>query len=237
MNFEFYVILFSKYKMSIIIFPIFAECSKYTLDSYWKELFNDFASNKFVKGVKYDSRKNLLFVKKDTGEHTALAIPNEPQRAYLKIIDLLKNNLGLRSQRDMYFQQQEISKMKRENVILTNVLQWKKIKSKFMKERLLYNYLYSLVEKYSLNMKEKKHLFAVITLGFLFKSLISDDVIYEGGQVTNIKGLQFDAKTRAFSVVNNRKKKCTKQTEKVSDSFATICHKYIKDEQEKKLLS
>jgi hypothetical protein len=224
--------------MSIIIFPIFEACSKYTLDTYWQELFAEFASNKFPKGIKYDSKKHTLYVKKENGlGHTALLLPKEPEKAYTKIINLIKSNLNLRSQRDLYFLQEEFEQTKKDNIVITNVKEWKKIKSKVTKERLLFDFLYSLVEKYSLNMKEKKHLFSVITLSFLFKTLISDDIVYEGGRVINIKGLQFDKLTRSFSIVNSRKKKTCKTIEKniSNDSFSAICHKYVKDETERML--
>lgn len=219
-------------KSTIIVYPIFEECKRYTLDDYWKDFFSNCSNNKFPKGFTYDNSKKMMFVKNENGKgFKTFKIPTEAKQAYSKLLEIFRSH-GLKSTRDVYFEKEEYEKMKKTIYDAINVKEWKKIKSKSMKEKLLYDYLMKLVEKYSLTYKERSHLFSVISIAKAYKRISSDHIMYEDGEIKGIVGLVFNKQTRTFRVKNVCKKKPVKAVQP-KDTFAIICEKYIKDEIEK----
>jgi hypothetical protein len=214
-------------KERIIIFPIFEECKSYTLDSCWIDCFSNFACNRFPPGVRYDAKHGNLVIK--IGKTIeSIALPEESSQLFTTLMTIMKQKLGMRSTRDLKIQKEEIEHtIKQRNIDLE--CDFKKIKPKYIKDQLIMNYIISLKEKYTLNPSEYNSVVSLIQLGFQFKSLTSDNVVYQNGAIQSIDGLEYNVKKRKFTIPPYPKV-CAK-VEKVStaDKFVTGIHKFIKD--------
>lgn len=215
-------------KERAIIFPIFEECKNYTLDRCWMDWFSNFACNRFPAGVKYDSKHKNLIIKIDNKPIEVIALPEDPPRLFTTLMTVMKQKLGMRSTRDLKIQKEEIEHaIKQRSIDLE--CDFKKIKPKHLKDQLIMNYIISLKEKYGLSVSEYNVAVSIVQLGFQFKSITPDNVLYENGEIQDIDGLTFDKKTRKFSLPSYAK--IPTKVEKIStaDKFMTGMHKFIKD--------
>ncbi len=210
----------------IAIFPIFEECKKYTLDRFWLEWFTNFAHNKFPPGVKYDDKHQSIIVKIN-GAREVVSLPETAEAVFTVMMDVMKK-LGLKSTRDLKIEKVEIENIKKQRKVDLDC-EFKKIKPKNLKDQLIMNYIISLKEKYNLNATEYNNVVSVIQLGFQFKSISSDDVVYENSKIMGIKGLMFNKITRVFSLPSYAK--MTVKPEKIStvDKFSTTFNRFIKN--------
>ena len=141
---------------------------------------------------------------------------------------VMKQKLGMRSTRDLKIQKEEIEHVIKQRSIDLEC-DFKKIKPKHLKDQLIMNYIISLKEKYGLSAAEYNIAVSVIQLGFQFKSITSDNVLYENGEIQSIEGLEFDKKKRKFTLPSYAK--IPTKVEKISttDKFITAMHKFVKD--------
>lgn len=186
-----------------VVFPIFQELKNYTFDEYWRNILDQCASDNFPDGVKFKHNKLYFSLRDESrpkGKDIVIELPRKASDAFLTIIDSFKNKLGLRSESDPD---------KKQNTE-TN---WKKLKPKHIKDQLLLEYALSLQRKHHLSQKDLKQLYASILLGFQFKKLTTDDIVYKHGKVKKIKGLLFDEKSRRFVI--NKKSRFSQKSEKM----------------------
>ena len=182
--------------MGTLLYPIFEECKKYTLDSYWKDILSDCSINRFPMGARYDPKRNTLTIK--TKSHSSVhALPTEPVELYTVLVKIFREELGLKSDREVALQRDKLERIieARNNA---KEGEWKKIKTKLIRDEILMEFTEKLCKEYKLSGTETRKLHSLISLGFQFKSLISDDVVYEDGQITEIRGLEFDEKKKKF---------------------------------------
>lgn len=204
----------------VIIFPIFDECKNYTLDKYWIDCFSNFASNKFPPGMKYDSaNKNIIITHKD-GDEEVIAVPDDPPEAFTLLIKIMKQKLGMRSTRDI--------KIKQDVKKPDSKCEFKTIRLKHVRDQLIMDYIGSLREKYNLTTSEYNIAVSSINLGFQFKSITPDNVVYEDGQITHIKGLTFDTSKRRFILPSYAKVQKSEKPASI-DTFVTGMKKYIRE--------
>jgi len=215
-------------RRKMTVHRIFEECASYTLDEYWKDIFMMCASNKFPKGLRYDPVKRTLYSKLDRVE--AISVPKEPTEAFLVIIEVFRRHPHLLSP-------QELTRKKahmREMLQLSSLrnCEWKQIRSKHTREFLISSYVQEMKDKHKLTTREAKNLFALVNLGFQFKKLSNDDVVFEEGRITDIKGLVYDSKTRGFCLTGEEKQTASKVAKgAIVDSFYQTLDRYVKDYQ------
>lgn len=215
--------------MATIIHPIFEECKKYTLDPFWKEKFSNFACNRFPPGARYDANhKNMIL--KINGKTEVIALSDDATYVFQVMLNILREKFGMQSTRDIEFQKGEMENNVRNNTIEIDC-EWKKIKPKHIKDQLVMDYIIHLKEKYKLTQPEVRNLISIIQLGFEFKSLTQDNVIFKNGRVKIIEGLEFDKSTRTFSTPKITSI-ISRPTEKVSstDKFCTALKKFLRDD-------
>jgi hypothetical protein len=187
-------------KESVVIHEIFSECSKFTLDSYWIEQFQNFACNKFPPGVRYDPKKNALSIKVDEKRKAdILVLPTKPSDVFTTMMDVLKTHLNMCSTRDLKLRREEMEELMNQKICDMNC-EWNKIRPRHLKDHLIMDFLATLKEKHALNDTEARTLAAMIFIGFKFKYLSQNDVEYEEGVVKSIRGLKFNKKTRHFTI-------------------------------------
>lgn len=212
----------------VVIFPLFEECKNYTLDRCWMDWFANFACNKFPSGVKYDPKHHNLILKIGTKTTEVIALPEDPPQLFTVLMTILKQKLGMRSSRDLKIQKEEMeAAIKHRSADLD--CDFKRIKPKHLKDQLIMNYIASLKEKYNLTRSEYNDTVSTIQLGFQFKSIVPDDVVYENGTILDIKGVHFDEQTRRFSTPAYAKLPSKPEKQSSADKFLASLHKFIKD--------
>lgn len=218
-----------------IIFPIFNKCKNFTLDPYWKDLFDDLSYNKFPSGFRYDPTNNCVIIKLGT-KREMITVPSTPIELFQVLIKIFKEKLGKRSTRDLQIQKEEITTMKSKIAINLNC-EWKKIKPKHAKQQILMDYITRLKVEHQMSATDAKKLLAMVQLGFQFHAIKPDDVIYENGVIKDIKGIKYDKKTNTWKVpspIGKGSKGGEKETAaKVIGKFYTKLDKYIKEQQKR----
>lgn len=215
------------------IYPIFEKCMKFTLDSYWRDIFAGCAENKFPHGMKYNPSTHTLYVKKDAKKATPIVLPEKPVEVFKRMMTIFKTDLELISSRDIEIQSEELEDVKKHFTVEVNC-DWKKIKPRYLREQFIIDYVGKLRDKYSLTLIEVKKLLSTIHTGFQFKQLSSDDIDYSNGEILDIRGLEFDEKKRIF-VINRPQRSGTTKNERNTKStkFNGYCDHFLKDYQKR----
>jgi hypothetical protein len=218
----------TSYMESKIIFPIFAECKNYTLDPYWIEQFTNFACNKFPPGLKYDPVNGCITIKilKKT-EMVNLPPETDIPKFFQTMMFIMKDKLGMRSNRDIKIQKDKIKNdLKQRGTEIGS--EFKKIKSKHLKDQLIMDYITSLKQEYDLTGSEYNKLVATIHLAFQFKAFTPGDVECSEGSIVKIEGLEYDESTHTFSIPSYAKIPNKEKVGKV-DKFGRRVTKFFID--------
>lgn len=221
-----------------IIHPQFHKCRDYVLDPFWKEIFLACACNKFPRGVYYDSSANTLNIRTpDSGGRTKVDVVDlseKPEEIYCVVMQLFREKLGKFSCRDLQIRSEELDEIQQKQKI-TRDCEWKKLKPKSTKDFLILDYISTLKEKHNLSRKEAKNLLSTIHLGFRLRKLDSNDVVYQKGEIQNIKGLEYDSKRKRWLV--DRPIGIVYKTEKVavSQKFTQSLKRYTKEHRSRRL--
>ena len=71
---------------------------------------------------------------------------------------------------------------------------WNNIRKKNLKDLLIERYVIKMRKKYCLTIPQSRHLLSLIFIAIVFKVITSKDIIYENGQINDIKGIEFKRK-------------------------------------------
>ena len=182
----------------------FLNCQNFTFDTFWREILYNCACNRFPRGVKYDQFKNMIRVRYEHAGQVKKErhpVPKDPYERYKLLMYIFKELLGLRSYYDIKFSRQELEEL-RLKINIDLDCDWKKLKSRSMRNQIIMNFAVTEASKRDLGVKGAMYLYNVIQLGFQFKQLTSNDVQYEKGVITSISGLEYDESTQKFIIIN-----------------------------------
>ena len=160
----------------VVIYPIFAECSGYTLDPYWKSVFEQCSRNKFPKGCSYDSKNHVLYVKdtraKAKNHRTVINLPSSKNAApeiFEVMMQLFRDNLSLRSTRDLNKSRKSLQDAK--DSIELDLSEWKKIKPRSLRDILIMRFVAKIQKEKKLSDTESNNLYRVIKMGIQFNKI------------------------------------------------------------------
>jgi len=185
------------------------------------------STNKFPKGLRYDDVKKKLYIRVDGTKSDIINIPSEATKAFSVLIDVFRIHLNLLSPQDLMRRKEHMQDLLQMPSL--SDCEWKQIRSKNMKESLISKFVQELKNEYELTAKESKTLFILINLGFQFKKLSNDDIIFNKGKIIEIKNLNYDSSTRTFSLINEGKIGPRSVKTIKSDYFYHCIDKYIKE--------
>lgn len=170
-----------------IIYPIFLECCQYTTDAFWENVFEDLAYGKTPYGT-YISKDFLCcsYRKKDFSYKIER---KEAKKVYDEVHTLLVNKLGLISPQERVKQKKLFDEY--ENTMRFSRNSWSSIRKKSIKELLIELFVTRMKNKYSLTLKQSRHLLSVIFIAMVFKVITSDDIEYCDGSIQSIDGIEF----------------------------------------------
>jgi hypothetical protein len=166
-----------------LIYPFFAECVKYSLDKFWKNIFEDLAYGVTPYGTYIN--KDLLTCNFKDKEFVYKIQKKDPKDLHDEILHIFKTKLGL-------FSREEIIKKKNDLDRQDNCFDdWCSIKKKNLKEVMIERFVIENKKRFNLTLKQSKYLVSVIFLAFTFKVFVSSDVVINQGKIEKITGLEF----------------------------------------------
>ena len=209
---------------------IFEKCKQYTLDFYWKEIFDECSNGRFPKNLKYNGKTLTVFFKNETSqkvERFQLFSSND-KKNYKILMTIFKHKLQLRSPSEIYIVKQTFDNLKDKLDTQQEYTKWSKIKPKYLKNKLIIQFVNGLQDLCNLSDIEAQWLLSTINLGFKYKTIISDNVVLENSKIKLIRGLVFNKSTKTFEITNkiNINKKSKKQNKQNKMLF--YIDKYVK---------
>jgi len=187
-------------------YSIFLQCSEFTEDPFWQQQFNECAHGKFPRGVKFkynqDTSSGILSIRRQTGQPTTYTINDhdEPEKVYNLIQNIFKT-MGIFSTTDDEIKKAEIEEI-RAGCITEQ--EWKKIRRKKDRQRMIMDYAIEIKNKYDLTSKQTNHLYHTIQKGIASHAIESRDVVVKKGNITQIRTIDCDASGRFYCVNADR---------------------------------
>lgn len=164
-------------------YPIFLEFSHHAKDDYWKLLYEDMAFGKFPSGVYIQKNYFCCFCK---GKEFSVELIPKNFTVFTQIHSLLSNDLGIRSEKE----KQSI----KDSILLS---QSSKDQKRFIKDVSLTSFVIKKGEQYNLPDNIICKIFSLFILGFMFKTILLKDVVFQGNEIQDIRGFSFaDRKVR-----------------------------------------
>lgn len=174
------------------MFPIFDGCSEWTLDPYWKEIFNQCAKGHLPKGMRIN-RQNIVTLPNGSSVH----LVGNSQEVFRTMMRIFRNDMDLRSEGDASKKKVQVEEIKN-NLRKAYSGTWKQIKLKNAKLFFLLDFVVRMSKENKLIKAKSKRLMSDIRLGLLFGSITSDDIEYADGRVDAINGLSFSEGSYMF---------------------------------------
>jgi len=172
-----------------VIYPIFLKCLVYTDDLFWRETFEELSYGNCYQGS-YIS-KGFLCSNVKGKEFVYKFIDKEPEKIFNDISKLLKDKLNIMSKNDRKILINEFEQVEKALKDLKN-MEWSDIKKKSLKDILFQNFLINMKYTFDLKDSQIKCLYNSINLGLMLKSIKNSDIIYEDGEIKEIKGIIFE---------------------------------------------
>ena len=174
-----------------LIYPIFLEVCKYAdEDIFWKYVFEDLAYGRAPYGT-YITKNFMCCNYKGKEFSYKIEITKEPEVLFDDIYNLLHTKFGLLSDKDK-IKKRQIFDSVNDNKDWNN--NWNSIKKKNIKNIIIENFIIKQKTKNLLSIKQARKLLSLIIIGIIFKTITSDDINYENGQINDIDGIKFEEK-------------------------------------------
>jgi len=172
-----------------VIYPIFLKCIEYVKnDIFWKETFEELSYGNCYHGSYIN--KGFLCSNVKGKEFIYKFIDKEPEKICNDVIKLLKEKLNIMSKNDRKVLLTEFEEIENNLKKIKNT-DWSDIKKKSLKDIFFQNYLIKSKNLFLLSDYQLKKLYNLINLGIMLKSIKNTDIIYENGEIKEIKGIIF----------------------------------------------
>ena len=180
-----------------IVYPIFSECTRYTSDDFWKNVFENLSMGKCPKSI-YISNNTIYSSNKRKG--FSFLIPNDnsktPKEVFNELRDLLIENTSICSVTDVSMKREEIRKKQDDEI--TDKTTWSDIKRKNTREIFLVKFVVRMKKKYKLDWYATRHLYSMIQVAFICKTQTSKDVNFKNKRIESIDGIVYDEDKHVF---------------------------------------
>lgn len=174
-----------------LIYPIFLEVCKYAdEDIFWKYVFEDLAYGRAPYGT-YITKNFMCCNYKGKEFSYKIEVTKQPEVLFDEIYNLLHTKFGLLSDKDK-IKKRQIFDSVNDNKDWNN--NWNSIKKKNIKNIIIENFIIKQKTKNLLSIKQARKLLSLIIIGIIFKTITSDDIDYENGQINDIEGIKFEEK-------------------------------------------
>tara|TARA_Y100000389_G_scaffold203882_2_gene253929 strand:+ start:2453 stop:3121 length:669 start_codon:yes stop_codon:yes gene_type:complete len=177
-----------------IIYPIFLECSQFTTDIFWQNIFEDLAYGITPYGTYFS--KDYLCCNYKKKEFNYKIEKKDSNTLFKEVYNILTKKLGLLSQIQKIERKKDFVDF--EDKIKDSRKTWNDIRKKNIKELLIEQYAVKMKNKFSLSIKQSRQLFKVIIIALVLKIITTNDIHYENGSILKIQGIDFEPKKIIF---------------------------------------
>jgi len=175
-----------------LVYPIFLQCCKYTDDTFWKYILEDFAYGKSPYGTHIN--KNFLCCNYKGKEFSYKIDPTKDSKVlYDEIYKILFEKFGLLSTKDKQ-KRREIFDKNQQLMEEQQKSNWNSIKKKSVKNIIVENFVIDKKREYNLSFSQIRKLLSIIIVGIIFKTIKASDIEYNDSKITNIEDINFSYK-------------------------------------------
>ena len=172
---------------------LFDECSLYTYDEYWQEIFSSCGRNKFPKGLSYNKVNRVIYIRQGKLRET-IPLPLIPAEIFTTMMILFRK-LGLKSPTDKFQTKLDIITSQPSINILDR--EWKN-NPRHLKEILFSKFIKKMSTLHNLSLKEKQLMFSFIELHINLKNIVPSDIKYTNNEILSINDIHFNKHRRNF---------------------------------------
>lgn len=215
-----------KYKNNnndVIEYPQFIQCINYTDDVFWQNIFTDLAYGKTPYGI-YIAKNDFLCCSFKNREFN-YKIENKPGEVlYKEIFKLFSTKMNILSNVQKLDMKDKFKILQKNNILNSD---WASIKKKNLKDYSIEKYVIEMKNKHSLNIKQTKRLFSIITICAIFKIINTENINYENGNIQSIDCINYENGKVLFDenlFINN----ISKNPEIVLDNKVYMCANWNK---------
>lgn len=172
-----------------VIYPIFLKCIDYIEnDTFWRETFEELSYGNCYQGSYIN--KGFICSNVKGKEFIYKFIDKDPEKIYQDVTKLFKEKLNIMSRNDRKILIDEFEEVEKNLKAIKNT-EWSEIKKKSLKDILFQNFLINAKKTYELSDYQLKKIYNSINLGLMLKSIKNTDIVYENGEIKEIKGIYF----------------------------------------------
>lgn len=167
-----------------IQYPIFISFLAFVNDPFWRFIYEDMAYSRCPYGIYL--QKNYLCCNIKNKEFIYKLEENKDiEETYNDINSLLKNRLGLLSEKERIIQKDSVIKLRNKKE------DWINVKKKIIRETLLEQFVMDKSIQFNLSVNVIHKMLCLLIIGLIFKTINSKDIIYNNGIIENINGFVF----------------------------------------------
>ena len=208
---------------------LFDECSLYTYDEYWKEIFSSCGRNKFPKGLSYNKVKRVIYIRQGKLREM-IYLPSVPVEVFTTMMSLFRK-LGLKSPTDKFQTKLDIVTSKPSLNIMDQ--EWKNI-PRHIKEILFAKFVTKMATIHNLNLKETQLMFSFIELHINLKNIVPCDIKYTNNEISSITDIYFNKPARKFFPVPSKQNKkkiiiMKKPVLRIQNRFLKLLSLYVRE--------
>lgn len=194
------------------VHPLFEECARMCIDTFWRDLLLDCSYNKFPSGFMY--KEGYLTYRRGK-KISKLYLPTEAKEALTQIIPFFKEKDHIYSDKD-----REDKEAEEKFIPLVEINNWNSLKKKKkLLEIVINEYIREIIEVYHLGVEEKKQLTTIINIAMIQGYFNNDTIEVKHNRILAIKDLSWNEETKFFSLPTCHKKiKMSKSTSRRVES-------------------
>ena len=178
-------------------YPIYAKCSQYTLDDYWKDVLYNCSLGKFPPKMSMVDKETIK-ITNSKKSFEMFDVTDDPLEMFKLVMDIFKNKLDMKSDRDRKI---KIEKFNTKNLDKAVYSRWEEVKQKVVKDKLINDFVLMKRDEYTLTDAECDSCMKVIKSGLLFKVIKSENIVLKDSSISDIGNLKFDETSRSFEVI------------------------------------
>ena len=175
-----------------ILWPLLYQASTQIEDEYWQKFFADLSRGKSTKRiymtntyVTYNNKRTSFSYKYD--DKTPLQIANDLKK-------LISETLCLFSKTDMSMDREDYKHLSCEFKDVSAENNWKKIKTRKMKDHLIFNYIIAQKNIFNLSWTQAREAYDLINTSlFVTHTIKSKDINMLEGEIMSINGIQISS--------------------------------------------
>jgi hypothetical protein len=212
-----------------VVYPILQQCCLIQEDDFWKRLFDDLSRGKCPKGITIYNGM-ISSTQKRNGFSYNINNNPVPEDLSKELIEILKNNAYIYSSTDIENKDGDFQEATNEYISAKTSDNWKKIKTRKMRENPIINYVFKIKKQYKMSNKKARTLYHDIKDAlFVYRTHRSEDVIMENGIITSIRDFVYNKDLRVLYNKRYESLDDREINEKVKDVLGSKWEKYVQN--------